>query len=689
MRGANMSVIGATTLKGMAIAIVLSATQTAFAFCGGPHRWAGEQATWLFRQGIDLNDPSCITADHGGWPLYPELLVQSSGWSPWSSYTHDPDESRAWNQYNWEYIRDCAIGADQACVATLNHFWLLHDGLNDESLGANNSWTTSYYLWFAALDAWNAGDLGWAYENLGYCMHHVQDLLQPAHSNADLHAGDGWDSGDDAIEEWLDQAHSEQWYAWDGSAPAPGPEVPYPNAAAKSNYDILADILNSSIPDVATEIVDYPLLAEPNSPYNMQKYFYLLYWANQTGSWFASDDINGQAFDPCGWMDYTGFPLHFNDGHEIWNYHGLDNNDTDCDDCTDHCRWDECDADWDLTLISNWTYAGVFKASPALIDLFRTTVDVHPPETTTDSWRADGEPVVEWNNSPVTVALTGATDGNNPGFRPSGLWKIWGLCDGNPPADYDNPSFLIGEDGKHLVELRSTDWCGNVEHGNDIDVWIDMTPPEITFPDLRPNYLTSEDFPVLWVSWDALSGVDSEYALLDGEQVFLGEVIDLAALAGLHVLEVYATDVAGNIGYAIYEFEVYIDATAWTRPVLVGDKTKGNGMFCGVQFPAPYDVGEINMYTCMLDVLATIDLTATHPIVGSAATLDAEKMTGVGDSNEDDVGDRQLRFDKEAFVAALGGQTGDINSVMVGGLGDANMPHFLAIVTVPVFTPSE
>ena len=38
--------------------------------------------------------------------------------------------------------------------------------------------------------------------------------------------------------------------------------------------------------------------------------------------------------------------------------------------------------------------------------------------------------------------------------------------------------------------------------------------------------------------------------ILDGQQVFLGDVIDLAELAGYHILEVYATDVAGNIGYA-------------------------------------------------------------------------------------------------------------------------------------------
>jgi len=674
------------------VALVALAPTAALAFCGGPHRWAGEQATWLFRQGVDLADPTCITADHGGWPIYPELLLQSSGWSPWSSYTHDPDESRAWVQYNWEYIKDCAIGADDACVATLNHFWLVSDGLHDKNLNADNSWEVSQVLWLEALRAWNEGDLGWAYENLGYCMHHVQDMLQPAHSNADLHAGDGEASGDDAIEEWLDEANSRLWYSWDGSTgPHPEPEVPYPNAAAMDNAQLLQDILNSGIPDVGDDVGDFPELAEPGLPYNMQKFFYLLYWANQFGSWFASDDVDGQAYDPIGWLGgYPGFPTTFPSGYDIYDHHGLDNNDSGCDGCTDHCRWDECDADWDLTAISNWVYAGIFKASPALIELFRRTVDANPPVTATKVTRADGEPVVEWNNSPVTVAITDATDEANPCFRPSGVWKKWGLCDGNPPADHDNPSWLISEDGKHTVECKSTDWCGNVEHGNDIAVWVDTTPPEIAFPDLRPNYLTSESFTATWNATDATSGIASEIAYLDGQQVTKGQVFDLALMAGIHRLRVIASDNATNWRDVEYTFEVFIDARAFAKPANLGDHTSGASIHVSVEFPAPYDVGLIDMSRGRLAVLGTIDLTASNPVVGATAILPAVQMTGVGDHDGDHVRDRMLRFDKGQFAAALGGQVGDVPSVVRGGLLPDGMPRFLAVVTVPVFkTPRK
>ncbi|MCJ7749733.1 MAG: hypothetical protein MUQ65_01355, partial [Armatimonadetes bacterium] len=616
----------------------------------------------------------------------PELSLQSWGWDPESSYDPGNEEDRTWSYANWEWIKWCSQTADGAVPATLNHFWLVADGLHDDpGYGTYNSWEKTYGLWLAAYNAWQTGDLGWAYTNLGYSMHHVQDLLQPAHSNQDLHPAD------DAIENWFSQDAAIAMYSWDGSTgPAPGPEVPYPDATVQNNAQLLQDIYNAFDDD---DVADFPALTNPNLPYNMQKFFYLLYWADQIGNYFASDDEDGasNSDDPTGWMGgYVGFPTALAGGYSIHDWHGLVDNDSDCGGCTPWCRYGECDADGDLTLIANWCYAGAFKVSPALIDLFRMTVDNVPPVTTAEVTRLDGEPVVEWNNSPVTVQLLSAVDYGNPGAaRASGMWKVWGLCDGEPPANYDAPSWGISEDGKHTVECMSTDMCGNVEQDQDIAVWIDMTPPEITFPDLRPNYLTSEDFIATWVAVDALSGVDYEYALLDGQQVDKEQVIDLALLAGRHTLEVYANDVAGNIGYAVYEFEVFIDASGWTRPVLSGDKTKGAGLFFAVEFPAPYDVGLIEMSTCTLAVGAGLDLMASDPVVGSLAVLEAEVMTGVGDSNANHIGDRMLRFDKRDFIAALAGQVGDISSVVRGGLLPDGMPHFLAVVTIPVFAPSE
>jgi len=674
------------------VAVCLTAALVAFvptaalAWCGGAHRWAAAQATGLFTQG--LGDPTNIERNPE-WALFPELCQYYYGWDPWSSYDAGDPEDKTWYMANWEFIRDAAIGADDACWALwgLNHFWRVADGLHDCPYGydADNSWETTYVLWPRALVAWQAGDLGWAYTQLGYCMHHVHDLCVPAHANDDTHA-------EDQLEDWFSQDRAEHFYSWDGSAPLPGAAIPWPSGVTRSNSELLQDILNAGCWDTAgcdypvnDDVWDFPMLTDPDLPFNMQKFFYLLYWADQVGNYFASDDEDGaaNAHDPTGWLlGYPGFPTELWDGYEgeyvsIHSYVGIEDND-DCD----------CDYDGDLTTIATWTYAAAFKASPTLIDLFRRTVDNVPPVTTAEVTRLDGQPLVEWNNSPVTVQLTGATDYGNPGFRVSGLWKIWGLCDGEPPANYDAPSWGISEDGIHTVECMSTDWCGNVEQDQDIIVKIDMTPPEITFPDLRPNYLTSENFTATWVATDALSGVASEYAWLDDVRpVTKGEVIDLAEMAGQHWLRVIAYDVAGNWADVFYYFEVFIDADSWAKPVVINNKTKGKGMFCVVEFPPFYDVGLIDMTTCTLAVKGTLDLTAADPVVGATAELPAELMTGVGDHDGDHIPDRMLRFNKEQFVAALGGEVGDTQSVVRGELLPDGMPRFLGVLTVPVFAP--
>jgi hypothetical protein len=92
------------------------------------------------------------------------------------------------------------------------------------------------------------------------------------------------------------------------------------------------------------------------------------------------------------------------------------------------------------------------------------------------------------------------------------------------------------------------------------------------------------------------------------------------------------------------------------------------------------------MGTCRLAVLATLDLTKSNPVVGTTALLPADRITGVGDSDGDHLRDRMLRFNMAQFAAALGGMTGAVPSVVRGGLSPSGLPHFLAVVSIPVFT---
>jgi hypothetical protein len=189
-----------------------------------------------------------------------------------------------------------------------------------------------------------------------------------------------------------------------------------------------------------------------------------------------------------------------------------------------------------------------------------------------------------------------------------------------------------------------------------------------------------------WVATDALSGIDETWAVIDGEPVADDQVMDLAGMAGAHTLTVWARDVAGNLAEKSYEFEVWIGTETNANPVLIQTRTKGAGMTVTVEFPAPYDVGGIDLSTCRLAVGAAIDLEQLDPVVGALAVLEGTLLTGVGDHDSDGTPDRMIRFNKALFAETVAGQTGDVQAVVWGGLRPDGAPRFIGPVVISVFT---
>lgn len=707
----------------MAIGLVPTSV---LAWNGGGHYWATEAALRLFGNGDgdpaapgDPNgpdpmwsqgepDPMWISRDRD-IPLYPELGKVTNWCNPEKGCAEGTEDHE-----NWYWITICSMKKDQidGGLATMNHFWYPEEGLHecpDDVAGRNNAWEEMGPHWYQALVDWLNGNLGGAYGNLGYAIHLIQDPGQPAHSNEDMHPGN--DLGDDdCLEDWMSETYVKEHFKWESNHTFPAPYGEF-IPPLKSNEQISSDVLNAAWPeadgDAGEENIHDTWVEDTMNTYETglwgwTQVFYRMYFLSQIGGYFASDSHSGNNTDPTGWLnDFPSFPqyLHKGDGTEVsaQNCTGLDPDNDGCDQfwCTDN----DNDHDGDLSTIMDYAYGSTFRMTPGLLDLFRRTVDNVPPVTTYDLARYDGEEVKlppQWNNWPVTVELTGATDQGNPWIvgttrTMSGVWKVWGRCDGLPPDDPadSTPSWGISTDGKHKVECMSTDWCGNVEQDQDIEIWIDRTPPEVTFPGLRPNYLTSETFTATWVATDALSGVASEVAYLDGNLVTKGQVFDLALLAGLHTLRVIAYDNAGNLSDVNYNFEVWIDADGWCFSVLVNNKTDGNAMTCSVEFPAPYNVGLISLNTSTLAVKGAIDLTQSDPVVGKTAELPAKLLTGVGDNDMDGILDRKILFRKDRFVSALGGQTGNIPSIIRGGLLPNGQPRFIAEVIVPVFKSTK
>jgi hypothetical protein len=695
---------------------------SALAWTGSCHAWASEAALKLFGGGENLPPPDPMSIKRNSEaPLFPELDLTTLWYDPEKTFCIDDLDDATWcfmngfetreeccQQFmkpfkNWQWVIAASISKDGQDDTTLHHFWDSEEGLYGSTWNADNAWMAVRVHWLKALVYWQQENLGGAYVHLGYAAHMLQDMTQPAHANEDIHPGDFpigmWVPGDDALEDWLSEFddYCKTTFHWitdqtpiqGGGAFVYGPVLSVPT----DNSELLLDMINpQSSWEGSADIWDDEILSNPSSPFNLQPLFYMMYVSQQTGNYFASDDEDGNSDDPIGWLN--GFPHEFSNirllnadtgedvsAHNSAGLYGLLDNDG-CD----------CNDDGDLEKIAKWTYGAAFRAMPAFINFFRRTVDNVPPYTIYKLSRSDYETAKlapECNNSNVTVILDYAHDLNRGGWRESGVWKVWGRCNGEPPlfgAD-QKPYWNLTEDGTYEVELLSTDKIGNVEGDeNDFSIIIDQTPPVIEFPDLRPNYLTSETLTIKWTASDSgPCGMASQIAYLDEIQKEYGQSIDLSELAGRHKLEVYVTDGAGNMAYEIFEFEVWIDAEGWCFSVIVNNKTDGNAMTCSIQFPAPYDVGLISLSTSSLAVKGSIDLDEDYPIVEQTATLPAQLLTGVGDNNMDGIPDRKILFRKDLFVKALGGQTGNIQSIVSGGLLPDGQPRFLAEVTVPVF----
>ena len=361
------------------------------------------------------------------------------------------------------------------------------------------------------------------------------------------------------------------------------------------------------------------------------------------------------------------------------------------DDCDADLSDDDNNEDGDLALVLYWAYGASFRGTAGMLDLFRRTADAVRPVSAVETIRTDGEPLRARNSVPFRVAMLSATDDPNPYLRAAGVWKRWGKVDGVTPSlmpDPDQtPYWLISGDGEHDVQLLSTDVMGNVESGeNALLVRVDMTPPEVAFPDLRPNYITSQTFTAIWSAGDVTSGAASEVAYLDDAQVTKGQTFDIAPMAGLHSLRVIVYDRADNWTDVSYECEVWIAADGWCQPVVVSDRTLGEALTCVVELPAFYDVGMIALHTTRRAVKGDMDLYEQDPVLGETADLPGLLLTGVGDHDKDGVGDRKMRFDDDAFVAVPYGQTGNLPSIIRGSLLPNGLPHFLAPVVMPVFS---
>jgi hypothetical protein len=551
MRKGSKSHARAIVLFLLAMAVVTALPAVAFGWGGPVHEYIGQQTIAL----MDIQLPEDITETSArsilraqvGAHIYPELAANATAYG-----------QASWMADNW--------------MITINHFWEVDDGLQDSPegwSGTDNAWEVASLYWDLAHLEWNNGNERSAFVYLGIVSHLMQDGSQPAHTNSDLHPAE------DSAEEWFGGPRLE--FSWtDPTVGRPGSVLTVP-----TNQHILNDVANATAfnPGRGEFFTDASLVV--NDPLrNEQQLFYLMYYVNQTGNYFASDGEGGNRTEPIGWLNsYSGFPGHLHyDGHSVspQNEAALTDNECDCpigsSDCgpihdmAPWCPWcladpghrTQCNCDGDLRTIARKCFGTAMRATPALVDAFRRSVDNVAPVTDVQMTRDDGKDVVLWNNSPVEVDFVGAVDQGNPGApRSSGVWALWGLCDGEESMNPVDPWWRIHEPGMHTVKVRTTDNCGNTEQ-RDIAIGVDLTAPVVTFPGWRTSYYMCELAPATWSVADAVSGTHLVTATVDDKPVTGGSLIDMSNLpVGPHTLRVQAYDHAGNRTVAEQTFTVY------------------------------------------------------------------------------------------------------------------------------------
>jgi len=632
---------------------------------------------WVVLQGFDLfkcpGPEPCACPQH----YYPELeqpLNISSSPYPWWYYPPA-------NLFTSQLIEGGGADAHSHVfdfeVVTGSHFW---DADDSDELVESYMPFTGYYpnsmdearrTLKIARELYLNGDKTAAYDYLAHVLHAIGDMTVPAHAHVNPHALNGLDAdAGDSYDDWCGlvgneseetDTFSKNHGRWTSDhARAAGGLVTIPENA-QSVYAGIVEGNNDGLWPPAAPGADF---------------YYLIYTANQFGDYYGSmgfiplsGDGDGDADDSKhSWMNYGAPPFTNVDDPPLTQDRLLDNSrmlyctpSPICPFLPETCplSFPSCwqfwgstnDDDGDLSKIASTNLVYAYRAAASIIKSFRDSIDTVPPLTEIALEGTAGHD--GWYRSDVLMNLN-ATDETSPDYMMT-QWR-YAAATGYCWFPYAGP-FIFDSEGIKDITYRSIDGLGVEENPSPATIKIDKTPPVVTVtsPQHDGFYLTSDTLTLDFSVFDALSQVYSFSANLDGTPVSDGQVFDLDNMGGWHTLYVEAEDFAGNRSYQSVEFSIKIHATINHKPDTLNDKSSGNPVTVYIEFPAGYDVNLITVQTVHLKY--------------SGWFLDAaDAPTEVKDYDHDKVADRMVKFSRQDFITALGGDTGNVSIIVDGQL---------------------
>src|SRR5438874_22449 len=201
------------------------------------------------------------------------------------------------------------------------------------------------------------------------------------------------------------------------------------------------------------------------------------------------------------------------------------------------------------------------------------TPDGQPPRTSATLAGCEG--LAGWFTCPNVTLILVASDEN------SGVASTVYRMDQGAWQNYSAP-FSVAGDGVHSVDFYSVDLAGNIESVETVSPSIDTVPPTsqaILTGSASDGYWFRSEVTVSFDASDATSGVASiAYRVDSGVWQAYGAPFDV--LDGMHVVESYATDVAGN-PEGISRVSFGVDTVAPATGVTLSGPRGENGWYLG------------------------------------------------------------------------------------------------------------